>query len=564
MHRTVRSAQRSVGTRNRRWGWFSSIVACFLLVVGSRAVAQGPPQPRVAGARIIVPERYRQAGRLKVATDAAYPPFEFIQDHRIQGFDVDLGNALGKELGLKMEWVNTAWVGVLPALASQKVDLIMSGMSIKPDRMRDRAFTRPYFLSGQAIARRRGDTKIGSVADLRQTGRAVAVQEGTTGDDAVVAARVPADQIKRFSDLPPALLDVQGGKADGVVADLPALKALIAKNYGELELVPGLVGDPELVGIAARKDDLVLVHALNEALDRLLVNGTYAEIYERWIGESPRAELMSRIDQQKTAGTMIPEAILRTSKTAATAAVAQDVSSRVPVRSALAIRPNEMVKALPDLLRAAGMTVKLTLLALLLGVPAGLFVALLRLSSVGVVRLVARWYVEAVRGTPLLLQIFVLYYVLGTPTVGVNLPPFWAGVAALSLNAAAYISEIFRAGIQSIDVGQMEAARSLGMTHGQSMGFVILPQTLRRVLPPLTNEAIALLKDTSLVSAITLFELTMQGRQLVNNGGSATTIYLGVALLYLAMTVPLTVLSHYLEARWQPMSRHRNPARPPM
>ena len=162
-------------------------------------------------------------------------------------------------------------------------------------------------------------------------------------------------------------------------------------------------------------------------------------------------------------------------------------------------------------------------------------------------------YVELVRGTPLLMQIYFLYFVL--PALHVSLNPLLSGVVALSLNAAAYISEIFRAGIESIDVGQMEAARALGLDYRAAMRWIILPQTMRRVLPPLTNEAVALLKDSSLVSVVGVTELMRQGKEIAANTGSATTLYLGVAALYLAMTLPLTWLVRRLEQRWQPVSK---------
>ena len=195
----------------------------------------------------------------------------------------------------------------------------------------------------------------------------------------------------------------------------------------------------------------------------------------------------------------------------------------------------------------------------MIGVPAGLFVALLRLSGFAPLRALATTYVELVRGTPLLMQIYVIYFVL--PAVGISLPAFVAGVAALSLNAAAYISEIFRAGIESIDSGQMEAARALGMDYRGAMRHVILPQTLRRVLPPLTNESVALLKDSSLVSVVALSELMRNGKEIATNTGSPTTIYLAVAALYLVMTLPLTFLVRRLEDKWQPISRPRDPKR---
>ena len=195
------------------------------------------------------------------------------------------------------------------------------------------------------------------------------------------------------------------------------------------------------------------------------------------------------------------------------------------------------------------MTLILTLLTLLIGVPLGLLVALCRLSGFAPLSALATIYIELVRGTPLLMQIYVIYFVL--PSLGISLPAFLAGLAALSLNSAAYVAEIFRGGIESIDAGQREAARALGMTGGQTMRHIILPQTLRRVLPPLTNEAVALLKDSSLVSVVALSELMRVGKEIATNAGSPTTIYLAVACIYLAMTLPLTALVRRLESRWQ-------------
>ena len=162
-------------------------------------------------------------------------------------------------------------------------------------------------------------------------------------------------------------------------------------------------------------------------------------------------------------------------------------------------------------------------------------------------------YVEVVRGTPLLVQILFIYFVL--PAFGVNLPAFTSGVIALTLNSAAYLAEIFRAGIESIETGQMEAARSLGMTYAQAMRRVILPQTFRRVLPPLTNEGIALLKDSSLVSVIGLTELARTGQELASRYAAPLTIWPMVALLYLLLTFPLTRVAQQLERRWRPVAR---------
>jgi ABC-type amino acid transport system permease subunit len=141
------------------------------------------------------------------------------------------------------------------------------------------------------------------------------------------------------------------------------------------------------------------------------------------------------------------------------------------------------------------------------------------------------------------------------PFFGIHIPAFWSGVIALTLNSAAYISEIFRAGILSIEAGQMEAARALGMSYSQAMRHIILPQTFRRVVPPLTNDAIALLKDSSLVSVIGLSELARSGQELASRYAAPLTIWPVVAVLYLLLTFPLTRVAEYLERRWRPVTR---------
>jgi His/Glu/Gln/Arg/opine family amino acid ABC transporter permease subunit len=204
-------------------------------------------------------------------------------------------------------------------------------------------------------------------------------------------------------------------------------------------------------------------------------------------------------------------------------------------------------------LRGVWMTAAMAVSSLALGLPLGLGLALARVQPKRFLSAPAAIYVEVMRGTPLLVQILFVYFVL--PSVGVNLPAYTSGILALTLNASAYISEVIRAGILSIDAGQMEAARALGMSYWQAMRRIILPQTFRRVVPPLTNEGIALLKDSSLVSVIGLTELARTGQELASRYAAPLTIWPLVALLYLALTFPLTRVAEYLERRWRPVTR---------
>ena len=209
-----------------------------------------------------------------------------------------------------------------------------------------------------------------------------------------------------------------------------------------------------------------------------------------------------------------------------------------------------MAQAMPLLLMGAGVTVKITAISVLLGILIGLFIGIARISTNRVIHLIAAVYVDFLRGTPLLVQIFLVYFALPVVT-GQRIDPFLAAIAACSINSSAYVAEIFRAGIQSIDAGQMEAGRSLGMTWTQTMRFIIVPQAARRVIPPLGNEFIALLKDSSLVSVIGFEELTRRGQLIIARTYASLEIWLCVAIIYLIMTVSISRLVSWLERRYQ-------------
>lgn len=209
-----------------------------------------------------------------------------------------------------------------------------------------------------------------------------------------------------------------------------------------------------------------------------------------------------------------------------------------------------MVQAMPLLLTGAAVTVQITALSVLIGIVIGLFVGIARISTYRVVHLIAAVYVDFLRGTPLLVQIFLVYFALPVVT-GQRIDPFVAAIAACSINSSAYVAEIFRAGIQSIDAGQMEAGRSLGMSWMQTMRYIIVPQAARRVIPPLGNEFIALLKDSSLVSVIGFEELTRRGQLIIARTYASLEIWLCVAIIYLVMTVSISRLVAWLERRYK-------------
>jgi His/Glu/Gln/Arg/opine family amino acid ABC transporter permease subunit len=203
------------------------------------------------------------------------------------------------------------------------------------------------------------------------------------------------------------------------------------------------------------------------------------------------------------------------------------------------------LQSLPALAAGAWVTAKLSVLSIVLGVIIGIFGGLARISHSALIRFVAGAYVVVMRGVPLLMTLLFLYY--GLPSAGIQLDAFTVALIALSVTSGAYVTEIVRAGIQSLDPGQMRAARSLGMSYSLAMRRIILPQAMRRVLPPITNESLTLLKNTSLVSTIALTDLLRSGLEVMTWQANTFSPFAGVALFYLLMTLPLVWLNGWLE-----------------
>ncbi len=205
--------------------------------------------------------------------------------------------------------------------------------------------------------------------------------------------------------------------------------------------------------------------------------------------------------------------------------------------------------SLPLLGIGALVTIEITAVSVFLGTCIGLMVGIAELARYPWIRIPAKIYVDFIRGTPLLVQIFIIYFALPI-ILGTRIEPFVAAVAACSINSGAYVAEIFRAGIQSIDKGQMEAGRSLGMSWTQTMRYIVIPQAFRRTIPQLGNEFIAMLKDSSLVSVIGFEELTRKGQLVIASTYGSLEIWTAVAIIYLIMTLSITRFVAFLEKRF--------------
>ncbi|EKQ70486.1 amine acid ABC transporter, permease protein, 3-TM region, His/Glu/Gln/Arg/opine family [Leptolyngbyaceae cyanobacterium JSC-12] len=463
---------------------------------------------------------------LIVAVEPVYPPFEFqAANGELQGFDIDLMREVGKAADFEVQFQSLPFDGIIPALQAGTVDAAVSAMTITPERSQVVSFSRPYFKAGLAIAVRTGTQEINSLEDL--AGKKIAVQIGTTG--AQTAKKIPNATIRTFDAAVMALQELSNGNVDAVINDAPV--TLYAINTGNLKRVQivGQLLTEEFYGIptALNSPNLKLI---NQGLTTILENGTYERIYRKWFNADPPQLPATAFDP--------------TGKTAATTAS--------PLRVIL--------DALPSLLAGAFITLQLAAISTLLGLIAGSLIGIARLSRVLPVRWAARAYIDFFRGTPLLVQIFMIYFgipaVLKESQIDFSFDRFLAAVVALSLNSAAYIGEIVRAGIQSIDYGQSEAAQSLGLDSVQTMRYIIFPQAFRRMLPPLGNEFITLLKDTSLVAVIGFEELFRRGQLIVAENYRPFELYTAVALVYLALTLLSSQAFSFLE-RWMDPLRHR-------
>lgn len=461
---------------------------------------------------------------LKVATDPTYPPFEFTQDSNLVGFDIELMQKIGEKLGKKIQFVPLQFDGIIGALQSNQIDVAISSMTITKEREQTVDFSRPYFKAGLAIAVSQENTTINSFADLK--GKTIAVQIGTTGEQK--AREIEGAQVTTFNDAPTAIQELINGKVEAVINDAPAtLYAITTGNIQGIRIIDQLVTE-DYYSIALPKNSPNLKD-INEAIAQLITEGTYQEIYQKWFGgQAPELPLVAPA--------------LNSGKVTQTSS-SFDWGNLIK---------NLIVKGLP-------LTLGLTFFSFSFGLIGGVLIGIIRLNKIHYLSQMAGIFVEFFRGTPLLVQLYVIYF--GLPTlfqafnVNLSLDKYPAAVIALSINVAAYIAEIVRGGIESIDKGQWEACHSLAMNKRQTMWYVILPQAFRRMLPPLGNQFIALIKDSSLAAVIGLEELFRQGQLIVANTYQAFLVYGVVAVVYLILSLLGAQVFNWLEILMNPKTK---------
>jgi polar amino acid transport system substrate-binding protein len=476
---------------------------------------------------------HADAGTLRWGVDAqGGAPYAF-QDptdpNHLIGFEVELADALARRLGMKARPVQGQWDTLLDLLGRGDFDVALNGIEASDEKRRVCLLSRPYYVAPEQLTVRRGDANAPRTLEALR-GRRVGTLPSSLAEQ--IAKRAGAEVRTYDSGQDAIYADLKLGRTDAVLLDEP-----VTRYYGEiepdLEVVPGDFGEVRYA-IAVRLGDEKLRAALDGALEALTHDGTLRAIYERWgLWNMKTAALLGDPNPKASAA-------LATSLEAWRAAVGKQpgfltrLTTRYP-------------KLMPLFARGAGLTLALSLAAMSCAIFLGILLAVGRSFGPRVVRWLCVAIIELIRGTPLFVQLIVVYF--GLPELGVKLPPAVAGWLALSINYAAAEAENYRAGIESIPSGQHDAAWALGLSRWQTIVHVVAPQALRVALPPMTNDFIALLKDSSLVAMVTITELT----KTYLNLASATRDHLGLGLVvaawYLVIGLPFAQLARVTERR---------------
>ena len=438
-----------------------------------------------------------------IGTDTTFAPFEFHDPSGdLVGIDIDLMKAIAEDQGFRVEFRSMGFNAALQALTSNQVDGVIAGAGITEEREEVYDFSDPYFTGELTIAALE-DSGLSGWEDLE--GESVAVKTGSLSEDWAREMQEDYDfELNPLDQTTTMVESVQSGHDIALVDDLPIIAYGIQQGSG-LELV----SDPEPTGdygfLVNKDQNQELLEMFNAGLDNLQASGEYDEILDTYLGGED-----SGPDASTFAG------LLATS--------------------------------MPALLVGLQNTLVITGISFAIAMALGLLFGFMKVSSNIIARGIATAFIAVYRGTPILVWAFFFYF--GLPQL-INTPiSIWvAGALTLSLNGAAYIAEIVRGSIQSVDPGQSEAARSLALTRGQTMRKVVLPQAFKMMTPSLINQLVIMLKDSSLLLAIGFGELLYQAQQIYAANFRTTEVLLIVAAMYFIAVWLLTMLANFVDRR---------------
>lgn len=455
---------------------------------------------------------------LTMVTSPDYPPYEFYQtkggDRKIVGFDVDVANKIAQELGFQLKIQESDFNGLIPALQANRADFVMAGMTPTPERRKNVDFSIIYYDAKDTIIAPKG-SNLTKPEDLK--GKVVGVQLGTIQEQNAqeIAKKVAGMQIKQLNRVPDIIQEIKAGRIAAAIVEDTVATGFVRANP-DLEFNP-IPSEQESGSAIAFPKGSRLVEPFNKVLYRMKGSGEMDALVKKWFSQNPAA-----VDTQATES---------------------EPKGGLNINFGRLSRDDYLF-----ILRGIPVTLLFTLLSVLFGLIWATVLSLLKISIFKPFQWFANAYTSIFRGTPLLLQLAIIYY--ATPQlIGYDITALQAGVATFTLNSGAYMSETIRAGIQAVDKGQSEASMSLGVPYPLMMKDVILPQALKNILPALVNETVSLLKDSSLVSTVGVVEI-LRAAQIV---GSNKYIYfeplLIAGVIYYVLVMALTSGASTLERR---------------
>ncbi|MBI5975918.1 ABC transporter substrate-binding protein/permease [Staphylococcus canis] len=443
----------------------------------------------------------KRRGELRVGLSADYAPLEFertVNGHReYAGIDIEIAKKIAKDHGVKLKIVNMSFDSLLGALKTGKVDMIISGMSPTPERKKEVDFSNNYMTVEQKVVIRKADhDKYKSIEDL--SSQRIGVQKQTTQEE-LAQTEINDAKVQSLTRLPEVILALKSNKIDAVIVDSAVGKAYLAQNNDLTFSEASFAGATKHNAIALPKNSPQLMQKVNET-----------------IKDIETQNLLPQFEKKAT----------------------EDLKNE----------GNFITKYGSFFLTGLKNTVLVSIIGVALGSIFGALFALMKLGRIKLLKWISIVYIEFLRGTPLLVQIFLVYF--GTTAVlGWDISAFICGSIALVINCSAYIAEIFRAGINAVDKGQMEAARSLGLNYRQSMRHIILPQAVKNILPALGNEFITVIKESSLISVIGVSEIMFNAQVVQGASFDPFTPLILAAILYFILTFTLTQIMNYFERR---------------
>ncbi|CAH1190929.1 MULTISPECIES: ABC transporter substrate-binding protein/permease [unclassified Paenibacillus] len=443
--------------------------------------------------------------KLVLGTSADFAPYEFHKvidgKDQIVGFDIAIAKAIAADMGAELVIEDMGFDGLLPALQSGRVDMVISGMTPTDERRRSIDFSETYYKSKQVIVVRAEDKdKFPTMAELEN--QKIGVQKGSIQEE--IGQKIAGAKLTALDKISDIVLQLETNRIDAAI-----LEDTVAVGYldDNIVLAPAVPDEEEAeAAIGIRKGNTELLNAVNATLARLKSENKIPQMV---------TEASQMMAGKETKTPNILEVFWQYKSFYAT---------------------------------GVGYTLLLSALGVIFGVIIGLIICWFRLHDAAILRWIGTAYVELIRGTPMLVQLMIIYYGLAL-TFSINFSPLQAGIITLSINSGAYLAEIFRAGIQGVDRGQMEAARSLGMGKAAAMRFIVLPQAFKAVLPAIGNEFVTIIKESSIISVIGMVDIMYQASVVKNITYQGLNPFLIAAAIYFVLTFILSKLLGRLERK---------------